>query len=127
MYAEKLICRKCGTEYPLENLYTCSDCGGILEVEYDYEQAFRQKNIEDPDMEYNGLWKYHKLLPVKEKKHMVSLGEGDTPLIDCDRISNIWGCDLELLVKAEMMSPTGSFKDRPTAVGVSVAKEKGYG
>lgn len=127
MYAKNLVCRKCGATYPLENRYSCERCGGILEVTYDYEKAFAEEPIENPDTDYPGLWKYHAMLPVRDKRNIVSLGEGDTPLIGAGRITELWGCNLQMLVKAEMMMPTGSFKDRPTSVGVSVAKEKGFG
>lgn len=126
MYATNLICRRCRAVYPLENRYSCDSCGGILEVMYDYEKAFADDPVKNPDSGLAGLWKYRALLPIKEKKNIVTLGEGDTPLIDADRIGEAWGCGLKMMVKAEMLTPTGSFKDRPTTVGVSVAKEKGY-
>lgn len=127
MYAEKLVCRKCGAEYELENRYSCEACGGILEVTYDYQKAFEDNPVENPDLTFGGMWKYRGLLPVKDKKNIVTLGEGDTPLIDAKRIQELWKCNLEMMVKAEMLTPTGSFKDRPTSVAVSVAKEKGFG
>ena len=126
MYATNLVCRTCGAVYPLENRYSCDSCGGILEITYNYDNAFAEDPVRKPDCELAGMWKYRALLPVKEKKNIVTLGEGDTPLIGADRIAAAWGCDLRMMVKAEMMTPTGSFKDRPTTVGVSVAKEKGY-
>ena len=126
MYAKNLTCRKCGKVYPLDNRYSCEACGGILEVTYDYEEAFKQKPVEDVDMDFFGMWKYRKLLPVKDKKNIVTLGEGDTPLIDADKPQSLWGCRLKTLIKAEMLTPTGSFKDRPSSVGVSIAKEKGF-
>lgn len=126
MYANSLVCRRCGTVYPLENRYSCERCKGILEVAYDYEKAFARNPVKNPDTRFQGMWKYAELLPVKDRNHIVSLGEGDTPLLTADRLAKEWGCDLEWMVKAEMLSPTGSFKDRPTSVGVSVAGEKGF-
>ncbi len=126
MHTKNLVCRKCGAVYSLDNRYSCEKCGGILEVTYDYERAFAGRPVEQPDTEFQGMWKYHALLPVEDKRNIVTLGEGDTPLIRARRIADFWGCDLEMTVKAEMLTPSGSFKDRPTSVGVSVAKEKGF-
>lgn len=126
MDAKNLTCRKCGAVYPLANQYSCEACGGILEVTYDYEKAFSQNPVGNPDNSMDGMWKFRGLLPVEDKKNIVTLGEGDTPLLEAGRLSRLWDCDVEMMVKAEMLSPTGSFKDRPTSVGVSVAKEKGF-
>ena len=126
MDAKNLTCRRCGTVYPLENRYSCDACNGILEVTYDYGKVFSKNPIGNPYRDLPGMWKFRGLLPVEHKSHIVTLGEGDTPLLEAGSIAKDWGCDLEMAVKAEMLNPTGSFKDRPTSVGVSVAKEKGF-
>lgn len=126
MDAKNLTCRRCGTVYPLENRYSCDACKGILEVTYDYGKVFSKNPIGNPHRDLPGMWKFRGLLPVEHKSHIVTLGEGDTPLLEAGSIAEDWGCDLEMAVKAEMLNPTGSFKDRPTSVGVSVAKEKGF-
>jgi len=120
-----LQCRSCGGEYPLECLYRCRICGGILEVRYNYERAFECDPVTNPDRAQPGIWKYRGLLPVKHAEHIVSLGEGETPLLHTPALTDFWGCDLQLYIKADSLNPSGSFKDRPTSVGVSVAKEQG--
>jgi threonine synthase len=72
-----------------------------------------------------GLWKYRELLPIENEKNIVSLGEVQTPLIQCKNLGRTLGLR-NLYVKDETKSPTASFKDRPMAVGVSKAVELGF-
>jgi threonine synthase len=66
------------------------------------------------------LWRYRDRLPVEP---LVTLGEGDTPLIPAPRISDRVGADVWL--KFEGANPTGSFKDRGMTVAVSAAVSEG--
>jgi threonine synthase len=66
------------------------------------------------------LWRYHELLPADP---LVTLGEGDTPLIPAPRVSERAGC--EVWLKFEGANPTGSFKDRGMTVAVSAAMAEG--
>lgn len=70
------------------------------------------------------LWRYHELLPVKEKSNVVTLGEGMTPLLPLPRLGQEMNMP-NLYMKDESLSPTGTFKARGAAVGVSKAKELG--
>lgn len=126
MYAVSIKCRNCGNEYPLTDTYLCPLCGGLMEIQYDNKKLLNPANIRKPDHSFSGLWKYRSMLPVRFKRNIVTLGEGNTPLI---RVGNAEkqctpGCNL--YVKAEFLNPSGSFKDRPSSVGVSVAKEHGH-
>ena len=105
MDAKNLTCRRCGAVYPLENRYSCDGCKGILEVTYDYGKVFSKNPIGNPHRDLPGMWKFRGLLPVEHKSHIVTLGEGDTPLLDAGSIAEVWGCDLEMAVKAEMLNP----------------------
>src|SRR6266496_3366008 len=69
--------------------------------------------------------RYRDFLPVNDKTPIISLGEGDTPLIYCPQLSEriARGCDV--FVKNEGVNPTGSFKDRGMTVAVSKAIERG--
>ena len=69
--------------------------------------------------------RYRKYLPVSDTTTIVSLGEGDTPLIYSARLSERVGHGCEVFVKNEGMNPTGSFKDRGMTVAVSKAVERG--
>src|SRR5438270_7551113 len=66
--------------------------------------------------------RYRKYLPVTESTPVVSLGEGNTPLVFCPRLSKRVG--RAVFVKNEGANPTGSFKDRGMTVAVSKAIER---
>lgn len=75
-------------------------------------------------MRWEGLLKeYKEFLPVTENTPMLTLHEGNTPLIKLERLSAQWG--VELYVKTEGTNPTGSFKDRGMVMAVAKAKEAG--
>ena len=70
------------------------------------------------------LYQYQKYLPITKKTPMFSIGEGDTPLVKCDRLAKKYGCQ-ELYFKLEGCHPTGSFKDRGMVVAIAKAVEAG--
>ena len=82
-----------------------------------YSSGIKQKR--------HGVWKYIDLIPVWDEKHIVSLSEGWTNLVECRNLAEILGMK-SLYVKFEGLNPTGSFKDRGMTVGVSKAVEQGY-
>lgn len=126
MFATNLICKNCHKQFPLDVRYSCDDCGGLLEVEYDRAQLLNPDHILNPNKAFEGLWKYHRMLPVKNIQNIVTLGEGNTPVISAEHIAKIYKLPARIYLKAEMLNPSGSFKDRPSSVGVSVAKEQGF-
>lgn len=69
--------------------------------------------------------KYGKFLPAIDKKHIVSLNEGDTPLVRADKLARVLGGGFELYFKFEGANPTGSFKDRGMTMAISKAVEAG--
>ncbi|MFH0878036.1 MAG: threonine synthase [Candidatus Omnitrophota bacterium] len=75
-------------------------------------------------MYYKGLLdKYAKFLPVTPKTPVVTLNEGNTPLIYSPVVSELTGC--KTFLKYEGVNPTGSFKDRGMTMAISKAKEEG--
>jgi threonine synthase len=70
------------------------------------------------------LFQYRKYLPITKKTPMFSIGEGDTPLVRCDRLAKKYGCK-ELYFKLEGCHPTGSFKDRGMVMAIAKAVEAG--
>jgi len=75
---------------------------------------------------YNGVIdRYKKYLPVTNKTPLVTLQEGNTPLLHAKKISAILGNNLKLYLKYEGINPTGSFKDRGMTMAISKAKEEG--
>jgi threonine synthase len=70
------------------------------------------------------MWKYHELLPVRDPAHVVTLGEGATPLLDAPRLAQRFGVR-RVWLKDEGQNPTGTFKARGLAAAVSRARELG--
>lgn len=75
---------------------------------------------------YTGLIeKYRDRLPVHDDARIISLGEGNTPLIRLSNIPRELGHDVDIYVKFEGLNPTGSFKDRGMTMAVTKAIERG--
>jgi len=69
--------------------------------------------------------RYRKYLPVSDRTPVISMNEGDTPLIKAKYISGLLGKGIEVYLKFEGLNPTSSFKDRGMTLAVSKAMEKG--
>jgi threonine synthase len=78
----------------------------------------------EKQMKRGVLYQYRKYLPITKKTPMFTIGEGDTPLVKCDRLAKKYGCGA-LYFKLEGCHPTGSFKDRGMVVAVAKAVEAG--
>jgi len=75
---------------------------------------------------YTGLIdKYRDRLPIHDDTRLISLGEGNTPLIRLNNIPRELGKDVDIYVKYEGLNPTGSFKDRGMTMAVTKAVEEG--
>lgn len=69
--------------------------------------------------------KYKDYLPISDKTPIVSLKEGNTPLIEAKNLSEAIGGNLRIYLKYEGLNPTGSFKDRGMTLAISKALEQG--
>jgi len=77
-------------------------------------------------MEWKGIiHKYREYLPVNDKTPIITLNEGNTPLLEADNLSKAIGNGLRIYLKYEGMNPTGSFKDRGMTMAISKAVEDG--
>jgi threonine synthase len=124
MYVSHLECPKCNATYESEQRTQLCRCGSPLLVRYDLKKvkrAFRKKALAS---RRENLWRYRELLPVNKDENIVSLGEGMTPLIHLKKTGTKLGAN-HLYLKDEGLIPTGTFKARGAAVGVSRAKELG--
>ncbi|MDF1588827.1 MAG: threonine synthase [Gammaproteobacteria bacterium] len=75
---------------------------------------------------YTGLIeRYRDRLPVNDDTRLISLGEGNTPLLKLNNIPKLLGKDIDIYVKYEGLNPTGSFKDRGMTMAVTKAVEAG--
>ncbi|MGH3498812.1 MAG: threonine synthase [Nocardioidaceae bacterium] len=118
-----LECPRCGRQHDAHvRQGTCPQDGSPLLTRYDL--AGVSVTPDDIASRRPDLWRYHELLPVSGPEHVISLGEGMTPLLSAPRLATELGLD-RLLVKDDGLLPTGSFKARGAAVGVSRARELG--
>jgi threonine synthase len=116
-----LKCRECSKEYPPEFLYICEDCFGPLDVLYNFANKITKQTFENrSDLTY---WRYFEILPIEDKKNIVSLSGAITPLQKADNLGYELGGLKNLFIKNDSVNPTFSFKDRPAGVAVSKAKE----
>jgi threonine synthase len=107
-------CRDCQSPYPIDQTpYRCIHCGGI----YEFSQ---QPNFDLDLIEFRlpGIWRYRHTFCLDIDSPIISLGEGNTPLV--------WAKAFEkdIAFKLEFLNPTGSFKDRGTAPLISFLKSR---
>ena len=75
---------------------------------------------------YKGvIERYKKYLPITDKTPIITINEGNTPLIPAPKLSSMVGKKAEVYLKYEGLNPTASFKDRGMTVAVSKAVEEG--
>jgi threonine synthase len=115
-----LQCRECKREYPSTFKYICDECFGPLDVKYDFP-TINKNTFSNRE---NTYWRYFELLPIEDKKNIVSIGAGFTPLTKAENLGKILGLN-NLYIKNDSVNPTYSFKDRPAGVAISKAKEFG--
>jgi threonine synthase len=125
MRAKNLTCTSCKTTYSLnERVVACSKCGNVLDLEYDLSSIAGRPREETFDHNARSIWRYRELLPIKDKRCIISMGEGLTPLRKAGRYAESIGLS-DLALKLDYLNPTGSFKDRGTSVSISKINELG--
>jgi len=124
-YLTHLECSKCGQKHDTDKVQTvCEACGKPLFARYDLEGIKDAVSPEDFVGREASIWRYWELLPIRDPKNKVSLGEGWTPMTRVKRLGNEIGLN-DLWIKDEGVIPTGTFKARGLAMAVSKAKELG--
>ncbi len=112
-----MVCLTCGQTCGDVSLVACPRDGGVLDLRYDSEAFPLQPHLP-------GMWRYAARLPLTDPKHIVSLGEGDTPMVQSSQL----GADIDLpqlYFKNEGLNPTGSYKDRIASVGITYLRQLG--
>lgn len=122
MYLLCLDCPRCGAVYDAHVPQNRCACGSPLLARYDLEAVAKAVTPQDIAFRPADMWRYRELLPVDGDP--VTFGEGWTPLFPAPRYGIHIGLP-SLLVKDEGLLPTGSFKARGAAVGISRARELG--
>jgi threonine synthase len=119
-----LECSRSGDRYDADEVQGVSRVGAPLLARYDLDRVRASVTPEQIAGRSPDLWRYHEVLPVRGPQHVTTLGEGMTPLLALPRYGASVGVP-GLLMKDEGLIPTGTFKARGAAVGVSRARELG--
>jgi len=124
----------CGERFSVtEVLYNCLRCGGLLEVRYpDWEldpaamkAVWRSRRLCNQPLDQSGVWRFREIIPfLQNLDSVVSLREGNTPLLDAPKAAEYGGLD-QLVFKHQGFNPTGSFKDNGMTCGVAQARRLG--
>lgn len=108
-------CASCKSDYPEIGVpFLCPNCGGIFDIvsiNYTSPQEYPHENSD-------GIWRFRKTFILPDESPMITLGEGNTPLVW--KVIN----GKKVAFKLEYLNPTGSFKDRGTALLVSFLKSR---
>lgn len=120
-----LECPACSSTYPNGPTSLLCSCGSPLLVRYDLSAIGRTIGRDDLRGRRKDLWRYAEFLPVDDLSRVVTLGEGFTPMLPMGRLGRALGLP-NLLLKDEGMNPTGTFKARGAAVGVTMARQNGF-
>jgi len=119
-----LECSRTGSRLDADVVQGVSEAGAPLLARYDLDAVRAAVTPADIEVRPHDLWRYHEVLPVRDPAHVTTLGEGMTPLLPLRRYGEAIDVP-RLLMKDEGLVPTGSFKARGAAVGVSRARELG--
>lgn len=119
---QKCIVPRCAATYGVNEVrLACAQCGGLLDVVYDWDQARPPKNWQDVEahwarrddpLRFSGVWRFRELLPFAPVKNVVTIGEGQTLLHPSAPVADYVGLNAgNLYLQYEGMNPSGSFKD----------------
>ncbi len=111
----RLACTSCEWQSADADLSACPACAATLDVAYDAPASAARPELP-------GLWRYAARLPLRDPAQLVSMGEGNTALVRAARLGDGVA---ELHFKLEGANPTGSYKDRIAAVGITRLRELG--
>lgn len=124
----------CRAQYALTDvIYQCPRCGGLLDTSYegdpgnptDLMREWRERRMSNATIDQSGVWRFRELFPfLDQATHIVTLREGNTPLLDAPRAAAYAGLD-RLTFKHQGFNPTGSFKDNGMTAGASQALRLG--
>jgi len=132
----ELVCfeKACRARFPITDvIYSCPRCGGLIEVDYPdlgldpeaLKTEWRERRKRNDPLNASGVWRYRELIPfLDDYASVVSLREGNTPLLDAPRAAEYGGL-AHLTFKHQGFNPTGSFKDNGMTCGTAQALRLG--
>jgi threonine synthase len=136
--AHALRCVHCGVvQAGADRMFRCRQCSELLEVIYPQwagagrefglrlREIWRERKTSTLPEDQSGVWRFRELLPHVEGKHIVTMSEGNTPLLRLTAAARALGLP-NLMAKHQGMNPTGSFKDTGISAAISVARAEGF-
>lgn len=119
-------CIRCGKLWEAApDITTCPDCGGMLDIKYDYEAISKEVNHKVmAERSEQSMWRYMEYLPVLGKGERPKLRVGWSPFYKAEGLAKVLGLR-ELYIKDDGVNPTASLKDRASAMAVVKAEEAG--
>ena len=132
----ELVCFNpdCPERYRIDEiLYQCPKCGGLLEARYDFAGVspadltaiWDARRLSREPLDVSGVWRFREMLPfVEDTAHIVTLREGNTPLLSASRAADYAGLDA-MQFKHQGYNPSASFKDNGMTAGVAQARRLG--
>ncbi|HZT30273.1 MAG TPA: threonine synthase [Bryobacteraceae bacterium] len=125
---------RCRARFPItEVIYNCPRCGGLLEAVYPpleekpetLRDLWRRRRMSNLPLDQSGVWRYREMIAFLDTfDHVVTLREGNTPLLPAPRAAAYGGLD-HLVFKHQGFNPTGSFKDNGMTCGAAQAVRLG--
>jgi threonine synthase len=118
-------------------MFRCHECSELVEVIYPewsgagrefglrLKKIWRERKASTLPEDQSGVWRFRELLPQVDGKHIVTMCEGNTPLLRLTAAARALGLP-NLMVKHQGMNPTGSFKDTGISAAISVARSQGF-
>ena len=119
---QRCLSPECGATYDVGQVLTaCPQCGSLLDIAYDWDRTPPPKSLRWFEQKWSrrneplcrsGVWRFHELLPFAPPEKIVTIGEGQTPLLPTDGVARYVGSNAgRLYLQYEGMNPSGSFKD----------------
>jgi len=124
---------QCGLQYPVRMVRSECQCGNLLDVRYEWpgfdpetaKQMWSFRTMSRDPRDRSGVWRFREMIPfLPDDAPVVTLQEGNTPLLDAPRAADYAGLDC-LAFKHQGFNPTGSFKDNGMTTGASQAAALG--
>ena len=132
----ELVCFNpaCPERYPIDEvLYQCPKCAGLLEAKYDFgglsstdlTAMWDARRLSREPLDVSGVWRFREMLPfMEDASQIVTLREGNTPLLSASRAADYAGLDA-IEFKHQGYNPSASFKDNGMTAGIAQARRLG--
>ena len=133
---QRCIDPACAATFSVDEVRTdCGQCGGLLDIVYDWDRTPPPKTLSDFEAKWSrrwdplclsGVWRFYELLPFAKREQIVTIGEGQTLLQQAEDVGRFVGLNPgRLYLQYEGMNPSGSFKDNGMSAAFTHARSIG--